>query len=143
MSTDCIVLRIDEYSQSEYDDSSPVKTMYILYDLCYDSYIIRGKRGETYGNSCYYSFSCDKTKSLVELVRLSFDSSNKCNVSVLNYDNLPYDTDNVTFDALEYSRYDTEGLISVYENVNLQRSNLKSKLKMLKHILNEYGERQV
>lgn len=140
MSTDCIVLRIDEYSHSDFDNLSPVKSMYILYDVVYDSFVIRGKRGETYGNSCYYSFSCNKATPLVEMIRVAFDSTNRCNLTVLKYNDLPYDTEYISYDLLNRPRYNSSAFISGYENVNFEKFRIKKILKMLRHVLNEYDE---
>ena len=150
MSTDCIVIKIEEYSMSYedtlyYQDSVyynnyPTKTMYILYDEIWDSYIIRGEKCNDCARASYYSFSCKKTNSLVAFIQMNFDFRKKVNMTLLNYNELPYDTDYITFDLLKNFSSNTSSVITVHENIDNKKKSLRKTLKILKNVINIYEE---
>ena len=65
MSTDCLVLKIQEYIDNELDT-----TLYILYDTNKESYLVRGSRNNVFGKPkpIPYSFSCNCASELIDFI---------------------------------------------------------------------------
>jgi hypothetical protein len=128
---DTLVLKIVEKDGNK-DDT----ILYILYDKSVERYVIRGKREETLRvKSCTYSFECDYTHDLVDFIQFLIDPTNSISVILYNYDNLPFSSNDVTFEFLsEYDdiRYEIGG----YDNVKLKRKELLKNLRMLRNIYN-------
>ena len=130
---DTLVLKIVEY-----DDSTnlPDTTLYIFYDVSYRKYVIRGKRRETPLNkSCTYSFECKFSEDLVDFIEFVIDKSNNVSYIMYNYDNLPFLSNDVTFEFLsDYA--DVVYEISGYDNKKLKRRNLLRYLIILRNVFN-------
>lgn len=154
MSTDCIVIKIEEYSKcyeeslcyqdSVYYNNYPVKTMYILYDEIWDSYVIRGEKCNDCARASYYSFSCKKINSLIAFIQMNFDFTKRCDLTLYNYNDLPYDTDYITFDLLnKNSLYTSSFVIAIHKNIDDRKKGLKKTLKILKNVINIYEESEL
>ena len=155
--TDCLVLRIKEI---EKDSLMRDNTMFILYDTQLEKYIIRGKRNDCHKFHFFpYSFSCKNKKDVYEFICFSTCCSNNLSIDLLNYDNLPYDSNDITYDFLEkyVSRsYEISGydnlIIGSCKNNNkdkdmdmdkdnfncMSKKNIIRLLSLLKNITNEY-----
>jgi hypothetical protein len=134
--TDCLVLKLEEY-----DIPSNIldNTLYVIYDKKEKNYIVRGKRFSTLKTpSCSYSFICENTKDLAFFISYIIDYNNNVNEILYNYDNLPYDSKDITFDFLNESD-DKNYEISGYNNVIFCKKKLLKNLKMLKNVFNYYN----
>jgi hypothetical protein len=132
---DCLVFKFEEVeSQTNQIDT----TLYILYDKCKHKYIIRGRRRITPTcDSCTYSFECEFAKDLVDFIQYIFCPSNTVNELLYNYDNLPNDSNEITYEFLRnYDHSDYE--ISGYNVANMKRQSLLKNLRMLRNIHNYY-----
>lgn len=131
---DTLVLKIVEYD----DVSLKVDTtLYILYDKSIHRFVIRGKRNETRQfQSCTYSFECKHEEDLADFIRFVIDKKNNVSYILYNYDNLPGDSNNITFDFLR--NYDDRTYeISGYDNQTVKHTRkLLTHLRMLKNIFN-------
>ena len=132
---DCLVLMIQEKEKkSQWIDN----TLFILYDTQLNKYIIRGKR-----NNCNnlhflpYSFTCENENDLFEFINFSTCSKNKLSIDLINYDNLPYDSNAITFDFL-INIVDRNYEIAAYDNVKINKKNMIKLLRILKKVVNEY-----
>lgn len=129
---DTLVLKISELKNFKINSS--LTTLYIIYDVKLETYIIRGEKTfvETY-DKLNYSFECDTATCLVDFIKLIFG---KCELlyTIYNYNNLPLLSDDITFDFLE--KHD-DYINIIGEEVGPTKKNyLKNKLKMLKWIFN-------
>jgi hypothetical protein len=144
--TDCLVLMIQEKERkSDLIDN----ILFILYDTQLEKYIIRGKRNIFDGGSKYnffpYSFTCKKKKDVFEFINFSICSSNKISIDLMNYDNLPYESNDITFDFL-IDNVDRNYEISAYDNVKINnkkrgyfhKKNMIKILRIIKNVANEY-----
>lgn len=133
--TDCLVLKLEEVEEvSGLVDT----TLYIIYDKRNHRYLIRGKRrNQPLGKSCTYSYECEFANNLVDFIRYLICSDNKVNEVLYNYDNLPEDPNEITFEFLnEFDHEDYE--ISGYNNKKLKRNRLLKNLRMLRNVFNYY-----
>ena len=133
---DCLVLKIEELDA---DTNEPDTNIFILYDTEREQYIIRGRRRWTPKvTGCEYSFVCDAEEELVHFLQYVICKQNKINEILYNYDNLPPDSTDITFEFLnDYEHSDYE--ISGYNNKTFKRTRILRNLKMLKNIYNIYG----
>lgn len=124
--SDCLVLHIEEFqvSNGKMDHST-----FIIYDSYYNNFIIRGKRSDTNVFTTYpYSFTCDKAKNVVSFLQHIMCLSNKLRITIYNYDNLPSDSSDITYEFL--SDYIDES----YEIVGYNNSSTYSKKELMKMV---------
>jgi len=132
---DCLVLKIEEFDV----DTKEIDTnIYILYDTEMEQYIVRGRRKWTPKHqSCEYSFVCDCEEDLAYFLRYLICKHNKINEILYNYDNLPSDSNDITFEFLNnYENADYE--ISGYNSRTFKMCKTIKTLRMLKNIYNIY-----
>lgn len=133
---DCLVFKIEEIDNGKNVDM----TVYILYDNKKQVYVIRGQRIVTEKDkSCTYSFNCDNdnVSDLLEFLDYVIDPVYKINHVLYNYDNLPKNSNDITYEFLkEYNHQDYE--LAGYNNQPYDRYKLLLKLKMLKNVYNYY-----
>ena len=129
---DCLVFKIEEIDSKHVVDM----TAYILYDYKTHLYIIRGQRIVTAKhNSCTYSFNCNDASELLDFLDYVIEPIYKINHVLYNYDNLPNDSNYITYEFLqEREHQDCE--LAGYNNQPYDRYKLLLQLKMLKNIYN-------
>lgn len=131
---DTLVLKIIEH---DVEIGRPDTTLYVLYDINTSAYVIRGKRNDVQIESCSYSFECNSSKNLVNFLEFLFDRSNKFSYILYNYDNLPEDSNEITFDFLkEYDNVKYE--LSGYDNQKYNKKMLLKIFRILRNIFNYY-----
>jgi hypothetical protein len=132
---DCLVFKLEEV---EYNTNKIDTTLYILYDKVRHVYIVRGRRRWTpMSQSCSYSFECEFAKDLADFIEYVICKRNKVNETLYNYDNLPDDSNEITYEFLhDYDHSDFE--LSGYDNRKLRRGRLLKNLRMLRNIYNYY-----
>lgn len=130
---DCLVLKLDEIDS---DIKKIDTTIYIIYDKKKSKYIIRGKRkSTTIYNSCTYSFECNLKKDLIDFLQYIICKQNVVNETLFNYNNLPKDSNNLTFEFLkEFENRNNE--ISGYDNEKISTKRLIKNLSILENIYN-------
>jgi len=133
--TDCLVLKLEEFDvdKNEYDT-----TLYVLYDKRSHRYLVRGQRKwSPRHQSCTYSFECEFANDLADFIQYVICPHNKVNEILYNYDNLPENPNEITYDFLhDYDHSDYE--ISGYNSKKIKRSRLLKNLRMLRNIFNYY-----
>jgi len=133
--TDCLVLKIEELSDGELDT-----TLFILYDVLEDNYIIRGKRSNDFSKpqSVPYSFQCKHPEHLADFISFIVCTKNKWSYSLYNYNDLPNHSDEITYEYLKDLDNDPCYEIAAYDNKNYCREYLVKSLEMLKNVFNHY-----
>ena len=134
--TDCLVLKIEE---RDADSGELDTTVYIIYDKKEHNYIIRGqRRALKYSESCTYSFVCKDYKDLADFLSFVICKDNLWTYVLYNYDNLSYDSNDLTYEFLienESSVYELSG----YNDETYSRKNLCKILRMLRNVFNYYN----
>ena len=132
---DCLVFKFEEIEECSGNKDT---TIYVIYDKKNHRYLIRGRRRSSPRlYSCSYSYECEYANDLVDFIQYLVCPDNKINEILYNYDNLPEDPNDITFDFLnENDHLDYE--ISGYNDKKLKRSRLLKNLRMLRNIFNYY-----
>lgn len=134
--TDCLVLK---YQENDVLTNEPDTTVYILYDKKEHNYVVRGRRRWTPKfQSCTYSFVSEDVYDLADFLQYIISKENKVTEVLFNYDNLPLDSKDITFEFLKQHDHD-DYEISGYNNVKLTTKNLVKNLKMLRNVFNYYN----
>jgi hypothetical protein len=128
---DCLVLKIN--------DSKSNTTIFVLYDTKEHQYVIRGKRQKTekYKNYCDYSFVCNCAEDLADFLEFVIYKKNLWTYILYNYDNLPYDSNDITYDFL--SDVSPVYELSGYKQQKYNKNTLLSNLKMLRNVFNYHN----
>lgn len=132
---DCLVFKFEEVEE---DTGKIDTTVYVLFDQREEKYVVRGQRRWTPRHqSCTYSFDCDHICDLVEFLQYVVCSSNRVNEILYNYDNLPDDSNKITYEFLhDYDHSDYE--ISGYNDKKFNSKRLFKNLRMLRKIGNKF-----
>ena len=134
--TDCLVLKIEE---RETDVEILDTTIYVIYDKKDRNYVVRGKRRVTNNiDACTYSFVCKDHRDLADFLSFVICKENLWTYVLYNYDNLPYDSNDITYEFLkeyESNVYELTG----YNNLDYNRKRLGSILRMLRNVFNYYN----
>ena len=133
--SDCLVFKIEEIEE---ETRKLDTTLYIIYDKKNHKYLIRGRRRWAPScQSCTYSFDCDYAEDLAYFIKYLVCPDNTINEVLFNYNNLPEDPDDISFEFLhDYDHSDYE--ISGYNNKKLKRNRLLKNLRMLRNVFNYY-----
>jgi len=133
--TDCLVFKIQEF---DVDREEIDTTLYVLYDKRRHRYLVRGQRKWTPKHqSCTYSFESEFASDLADFIQYVICSYNTVNEVLYNYDNLPENPDEITYEFLhDYDHSDYE--ISGYNDQKLRRGRLLRNLRMLRNVFNYY-----
>ena len=139
MSTDCLVLYIEEVSPVKYNANGDAKSLFIIYDLLSSRFFLCGK-GNPVDQDIHmneYSFYCesDKLESMVTFIEMNNED---INISLYNYDFLPDTCDDIKYDDLHYGKTSDNWIATTWSGTN-NRANLMSFFKMLKDIKNDYS----
>jgi len=132
---DCLVLKIEEYDSETYELDT---TVFLLYDKKERQYVIRGKRRVTEtADSCDYSFVCEFAKDLADFISFVICKENLWTYVLYNYDNLPYDSNDITYDFLTDVSpvYELGG----YDKQKYSRRKLLQNLRMLRNVFNYHN----
>jgi len=132
---DCLVLKIEEYDSETFELDTSV---FILYDKKEHQYVIRGKRRETERyDSCDYSFVCNNYRDLADFLGFVICKKNLWTYVLYNYVNLPYDSNDITYDFLSDVSpvYELTG----YNKQKYSRKTLFTNLRMLRNVFNYHN----
>ncbi len=132
---DCLVLKLEEVEETTGKVDS---TIYIIYDKMLRKYLVRGRRRwSPIHQSCTYSFECSLSGDLTEFLQYIISEYNHVNETLYNYDNLPENANDITFEFLQendHSDYEIAG----YDEQELTYERVMRNLKMLRTISNQY-----
>ena len=134
-STDCLVLRIDEFDCESEDHYGTLDTsIYVLYDMNKSLYVINGKRNNLVEP---YSFYCDNLHGVKDFISTIICKQNAWTYTLYNCDNLPCHPDDITFDLLEKSvgKYNE---LTGYDYQTYNNKTLKRMLRILRNVYNYY-----
>jgi hypothetical protein len=136
MLSDSLVLRIDELdteNENNNNNNNKIDTkLFIVYDHVDKCFVLRGRR---YNPTTNFSYYCNKHFDVVNLLNFLFCEKNKFNYVLYSHNNLPYYSDNITFDFLEKNMV-SKHEISGYDNQPYDLDQINSLLRILKKIYN-------
>ena len=134
--TDCLVLKIEERDAvTEKLDT----TVYVMYDKKDHNYVVRGKRSDCKNiEACTYSFVCYDVKDLADFLSFVMCKSSLWTYVLYNYDNLSYDSNDITYEFLNECESNVYELCG-YNNEIYKRKSLCKILRMLRNVFNYYN----
>ena len=134
--TDCLVLKIEE---RDADNGELDMTVYVIYDKSEHNYVVRGQRCSLkYSDSCTYSFVCNDYRDLADFLSFVICKKNLWIYVLYNYDNLHYDSNDITYEFLNENESNVYELTG-YNNETYSRKNLCKLLRMLRNVFNYYN----
>ena len=133
---DCLVLKINEYdAETRLLDTS----IFVLYDKKNHQFVVRGHRRITKKHhACTYSFVSNRAKDLADFIDFVICKENLWTYVLYNYDNLPADSNDITYEFLLYNESKTYEL-SAYDKTKYCRTKLLRNLRMLRNVFNYYN----
>jgi len=105
-------------------------------------YVFPSKKKNTSVSYYPYSFSCPKKESLIDFLDFIFSQGSTFRISLYNYDNLPYDSKNITYDFFE-SHVDKAyeiGSVFDYHRENKINQRFDKILDLIQNVCNDYVE---
>jgi len=135
ISTDCLVLKIEEYIDNELDT-----TLFLLYDYYQETYLVKGKRSDVIGKpeTIPYSFYCNCASELVDFINFVICKKSKINYTLYNYDDLPNNSDDINYQYLKELDGDKEYELAGYDNQKYNKKDILKFLRMLRNVFNYY-----
>jgi hypothetical protein len=135
MSSDCLVLKIEEIFDGKLDT-----TIFVLYDSNSMEFCLYGKRSDLIGKdpSVPYSFKCKYADDLADFISFVMCKKSKWNYTLYNYNNLPEFADDITYDYLKDLDNDQSYELTGYDFNNFNRKTLLKSLRMLRNVFNYY-----
>ena len=133
--SDSLVLKIEERNplSGELDT-----TVYIIYDKKEHNYVVRGKRSVINNiGACTYSFVCKDHVDLADFLSFVICKKNWWTYVLYNYDNLSYDSNNITYEFLKENESNVYELTG-YDCENYSQKRLCRTLRMLRNVFNYY-----
>ena len=131
----CLVFKIEEVEETTTKKDT---TLYIFYDKNEHTYILRGKRRDTknfYSDS--YSFNCDSIEDTLLFIDCILCKFGKYSITLLNYNNLDYDSDNITYDFLNMFSTEMNEIVG-YDNLKYSKKMFTKYLYLLRKVYNYY-----
>ena len=133
--SDCLVLKIEERDS---DNGELDMTVYIIYDKKDRNYVVRGKRSVINNtDACTYSFVCKDHIDLADFLSFVICKKNLWTYVLYNYDNLSYDSNDITYEFLKENESNVYELTG-YNSENYSRKRLSTTLRMLRNVFNYY-----
>ena len=133
--SDCLVLKIEERDS---DNGELDMTVYIIYDKKDRNYVVRGKRSVINNtDACTYSFVCKDHIDLADFLSFVICKKNLWTYVLYNYDNLSYDSNDITYEFLKENESNVYELTG-YNFENYSRKRLCTTLRMLRNVFNYY-----
>jgi hypothetical protein len=129
--SDCLVLKIDEFDQ---ESRKLDTTIYVVYDANAALYVIRGKRVDELET---YSFYCYSLEGVKDFISMAICKKNLWSYSLYACNNLPLNSDNITFGNLNKSVGDRNEIVG-YDYTKYSNKSLKKMLGILRNVYNYY-----
>ena len=136
-STDCLILKIEEYVNNNIDT-----TLFVLYDKNEEKYLIRGKRSDFNGKEAVsYSFNCYYSKELSDFISFIVCPKSKLSYTLFSYNDLSLDDDEIDYNYLNsLNNLDNDKFYEIagYDNQKCNKKQIVSMLNVLKYVFNFY-----
>jgi hypothetical protein len=135
VSTDCLVLKIEEHVDGELDT-----TLFILYDNNEETYLVRGKRSNVFGKpeTVPYSFYCNYASDLTDFINFVICKKSRISYTLSNYDDLPNNVDEIDYQYLKELDGDIAYELAGYDNQKYNKKEILKLLRVLRNVFNYY-----
>lgn len=138
-SSDCLVLCVEEID-TDYDNFSDYQKksrVYVLFDVTYGVYLIRGRRDNREPESTF-SFIADSNnqESVVNFIDF-FTLDEPIIMTIYNMNDLPLTSEEITCEYLEENSIE-ENIFLSYRQQDFSKSTLRKIMDVIKNIYNHY-----
>jgi hypothetical protein len=141
----CLVVCFEEVDADEYavNENNGIDTrLFVTYDHSTKMYILNGKRqdiiskkGRNKTNLKPFVFCASESSDIVEFVLLTFGQKNLMNYILYNYNNLPEDACDMTYEFME-SNIDRRYEIAAFDNIWVRRNLVQRLCRLTKNLYN-------
>jgi len=138
-STDCLIVKVVEVNTDTQDTEykKVVNILYIFYDINEQQFFVRGKRFHEGSNYNPYSFIANDISSLDSFMDVITLNDSDIIYELINYNNLEYDSNDITFDYLAENESRENKLSSFYPDKYSSRA-FKKILSVIQNLYNYY-----
>jgi len=138
MPSDCLVLKIEEVESVGSHEKVVDNQIFVIFDTREERYILRGKRNDTHKIKFEtYSFNCDTSDDVVNFLLFVIDKNNLLNYILYNISDLPFKSEEISFESLVNSVYGECELVG-YENNAFSKKVLKNNIQILRYMYNDF-----
>jgi len=141
----CLVVCFEEIDAAEYDanENNGIDTrLFVTYDHSTKMYIVNGKRqdiiskkGRNKTNLKPFVFCASESSDIVEFILLTFGHKKLMNYILYNYNNLPEDACDMTYEFME-SNMDRRYEIAAFDNIWVRRNLVQRLCRLTKNLYN-------
>jgi len=138
----CLVVCFEEHETDD-DGNDLIDTrLFITYDHTTSAYVVNGKRQDIFSkkgrnktNLKPFVFCAQESDDIVDFIFLSFSRSNSLSYIMYNYNNLPEDACDLTYELME-SNMDRRYEIAAFDNVDIRRNHIRRLVRLTKNMYN-------
>ena len=137
----CLVVCFEEHDNEDNFESIDTR-LFVTYDHSTKTYIVNGKRIDVFSKKGRnktqlkpFVFCAQDSDDIVDFITLAFSRSNSLSYIMYNYNNLPEDACEMTYEFME-SNMDRKYEIAAFDNVDVKRNHIKRLVRLTKNMYN-------
>ena len=137
----CLVVCFEEHEDNNGTDLVDTR-LFVTYDHSSKAYIVNGKRQDIFSKKGRnktqlkpFVFCAQESNDIVDFIILAFSRSNSLSYIMYNYNNLPDDACDMTYEFME-SNMDRRYEIAAFDNVDIKRNHIKKLIRLTKNMYN-------
>jgi hypothetical protein len=138
----CLVVCFEEHETNDDGIDSIDTRLFVTYDHATSAYVVNGKRQDIFSkkgrnktNLKPFVFCASESDDIVDFIMLSFSGSNSLSYIMYNYNNLPEDACEMTYEFME-TNMDRRYEIAAFDNVDIRRNNIRRLVRLTKNMYN-------
>lgn len=139
----CLVVCFEEHENDNENGEDVIDTrLFVSYDHATSSYVVNGKRQDIFSkkgrnktNLKPFVFCAQESNDIVDFILFSFSRNNSLSYIMYNYNNLPDDACELTYDFME-SNMDRRYEIAAFDNVDIRRNHIRRLIRLTKNMYN-------
>lgn len=138
----CLVLCIE--CREDHDYNIINTRLFVTYDFLDETYVLYGKHLDKLEEKRVlqtryqpFFFRFNKSKDVYDMIEAIVSRDTIFSYTLYNYDNMPYDCENVNYFDLSENKNDNYELVS-YDNVFISKKKILPVIKMLKRTFNYF-----
>ena len=137
----CLVVCFEEHDNEENFDSIDTR-LFVTYDHTTKSYVVNGKRIDIFSKRGRnktqlkpFVFCAQESNDIVDFILLTFSKSSSMSYIMYNYNNLPEDACDMTYEFME-GNMDRKYEIAAFDNVSVRKQMIKRLVRLTKNMYN-------
>ena len=137
----CLVVCFEEHENDDGEDKIDTR-LFVTYDHATESYVVNGKRQDIFSkkgrnktNLKPFVFCAEESSDIADFILLAFSKNNSLSYIMYNYNNLPDDACELTYEFME-SNMDRRYEIAAFDNVDIRRTHIRRLVRLTKNMYN-------